>query len=121
MAVKDLINTKKCLFICNGGSCMKKNAEEVTQAIRKCIKEMNMDNDYHTVRTRCIGRCEDATVAMLSPDNIWFKLLDPENCKLIIEQIEGQQILENENFLYKMGELSINSDSIPTKYRTKNK
>lgn len=119
MAVKDLVNTKKCLFICNGGSCMKKDAEEVTLSIRKCIKEMDMDDDYHTVRTRCIGRCDDAPVAMLTPDNIWLKHIDPKNCTLILEQIQEQDILKSENFLYKMGDLSINSDSIPTKHRKK--
>jgi (2Fe-2S) ferredoxin len=119
MAVKDLINTKKCLFICNGGCCMKKDAEEITLAIRKCIKEMGLDDDYHTVRTKCIGRCDDAPVAMLSPDNIWLQQIDAENCKLIIEQIEKQKISESDYFLYKMGENSINSNSIPTKYKTK--
>jgi (2Fe-2S) ferredoxin len=119
MAIKDLINTKKCIFICNGGSCMKKDAEEVTQSIRKCIKEMDLINDYHTVRTKCMGRCDDAPVAMLAPDNIWLKLIEPQNCKSIIQDMQKHSIVKSKNFLYKMGELSINSNSIPTNLRTK--
>jgi len=117
MAAKDLVNTKKCLFICNGGSCMKKDAEEVTQNIRRCIKEMGLDDDYHTVRTRCIGRCDDAPVAMFSPDNVWLKNIDHKQCDLLLHEIQEDKIKTSKNFLYQMGELTINSDSIPTKYR----
>jgi (2Fe-2S) ferredoxin len=119
MAVKDLINTKKCLFICNGGCCMKKDAEEVTQAIRRYIKNFNLDDEYHTVRTKCIGRCDDAPVAMLSPENIWLKNIDPMQCGLLLNEIQEGKIKESKTFLYQMGELTINSDSIPTKNRKK--
>lgn len=121
MAVKDLINTKKCLFICNGGCCMKKDAEEVTQAIRRFIKEMGLDDEYHTIRTKCIGRCDDAPVAMLSPDNVWLKNINHKQCDLLLHEIEKNQIKSSENFLYQMGELTIKSDSIPTKYRKQEK
>jgi len=117
MAVKDLVKTEKCLFICNGGSCTKKNAEEVTQAVRTCIKEMGLDDEYHTVRTRCIGRCDDAPVIMLSPDNVWLKNIDHTQCDLLLHALQKNEIKTSENFLYQMGELTINSDSIPTKYR----
>ena len=46
MCLITVINSKKCLFICNGGSCMKNGAEEVTQAIRKSISDFNLDDDY---------------------------------------------------------------------------
>ena len=117
MAVKDLVNTKKCLFICNGGCCMKKDAEEVTQAIRRCIKEMGLDDEYLTVRTKCIGRCDDAPVAMLSPDNVWLKNIDSMQVDLLLREIQENQIKNSKNFLYKMGDNAINSDSILRKYK----
>ncbi len=120
MAVKDLIQTKKCLFLCNGGSCMKKDAEEVTQAVRKCIKEMGLDDEYHTVRTKCIGRCDDAPVAMLAPNNVWLKLLVPDKCAEVLTEIEQELVEQSPRFLYKMGTNFVNSDSIPTKQRRKN-
>ena len=119
MAVKDLINSKKCLFICNGGSCNKKSTDDVTNAIRKSIKEFNLDDDYHTVRTKCMGRCDDAPAAMLAPDNIWLKNINPNQCDLLLSEIELNEVRFSNNFLHKMGESSINSNSIPTKYRTK--
>ena len=121
MAIKDLINTKKCLFICNGGSCMKKDAEEVTQAIRRCIKNMNLDDDYHTVRTRCMGRCDDAPVAMLAPDNTWLQNIHPTECEPLLMNIQTGGIKNSKHFLYQIGDNHINSDSIPTKLRKKPK
>ena len=98
---------------------MRKDAEEVTQALRKCIKEMNLDDDFHTIRTRCIGRCDDAPVAVLAPDNIWLKHIDYNECESLLNEIQSNEINNSENFLYKMGEKTINSDSVPTKYRKK--
>ncbi|MFL2581766.1 MAG: (2Fe-2S) ferredoxin domain-containing protein [Flavobacteriales bacterium] len=118
MAIKDIINSKKCLFMCNGGSCMKMNAEEVTQAIRKSIQDFKLDDDYHTVRTKCMGRCDDAPVAMLAPDNIWLKDINHNQCDLLLSEIELNEVKEGDNFLYKMGGKTINSNSVPTKYRT---
>ena len=119
MAVKDILRTGKCIFICNGGSCMKKDAEEVTQAIRRNIRDSKLDDDYHTVRTKCMGRCDDAPVAMVSPENIWLKKINPDQCALLLSEMELEELNESENFLYQWGNATINSDSIPTKYRKK--
>ena len=97
---------------------MKMNAEEVTQAIRKSIQDFKLDDDYHTVRTNCMGRCDDAPVAMLAPDNIWLKDINHNQCDLLLSEIELNEVKEGDNFLYKMGDKTINSNSVPTKYRT---
>lgn len=119
MAIKDLINTKKCLFICSGGSCMKKDAEKVTQNIRKGIKDMKLNDEYHTVRTKCMGRCDDAPVLMLAPDNIWLKNIQSKECEHLLKSIQKEKIKESTYFLYQSGDMFINSDSIPTKHREK--
>lgn len=117
MAVKDLIRTKKCLFICNGSCCAQKDAEQITLSIRKKLKQMGLDDDFHTIRTRCMGRCDDAPVVMVSPDNIWLKNIDINHCDILLHHIQENHIKSTENFLFQMGDLTINSSSIPTKYR----
>jgi (2Fe-2S) ferredoxin len=117
MAVKDLIITKKCLFICNGGSCLKKNAEEITQSVRKQLKLFDLDDVYHTVKTKCIGRCDDAPVVLVAPDNIWLKEVTADKCSSILHEIESNKIENSIHYLFKMGESQIKSNSIPTKYR----
>ena len=102
MAIKDIVNTKKCLFICNGGSCMKKDAEDVTQSIRKSIKNFRLNDEYHTIRTKCMGRCDDAPVAMMAPDSVWLKNISPHQCSHIINEIQLGNISNGEHFMYKM-------------------
>ncbi len=120
MAVVDLLETKKCLFICNGGCCMKKDAELVTVGIRKHIADLGFKDSVHTVRTRCIGRCDDAPVVFSSPDSVWYKEVFPEDVPQFVQNyLHSNQLIEKHH-LHKMGENQINSPSIPTKNRKKN-
>ena len=81
---------------------MRKEAENVTQSIRSSIKDMNLDDEYHTVRTRCMGRCNDAPVAMLAPDNIWLQDIHPNECRTLIKDIQENKLKNSKHFLYHM-------------------
>lgn len=120
MAIKDLIETKKCLFFCNGGSCKKKETTDFVQAIRKTIKDMGLDDKYHTVRTMCMGRCDDAPVALLAPDNIWLQNISSEGAPELLDRIESNDVKNSRHFMYQMGDKHIKSNSIPTKFRKNN-
>ncbi len=86
MVTWNLSNTTHHVLICNGGSCMRKNGEEVTQAIRDEIKSLGLDEYIHTTRTRCNGRCEDACVVLVYPEGIWYKTITPDMGRKIINQ-----------------------------------
>ncbi|WP_202079530.1 (2Fe-2S) ferredoxin domain-containing protein [Caldalkalibacillus salinus] len=85
MATWDLSTTKHHVLICNGGSCMRNGGEEVTQAIREEISACGLDDTVHTTRTRCNGRCEDASVVIVYPQGIWYKNMTPELGKQLIK------------------------------------
>jgi NADH:ubiquinone oxidoreductase subunit E len=53
MATWNLDTTKHHVLICNGSSCNRFGAEEVTQAIRSEIANQELDPYIHTTRTRC--------------------------------------------------------------------
>ncbi len=55
MAIFELEPMKHHVLICNGGTCMRHEGEEVTQAIRDEIREQNAEAYIHTTRTRCNG------------------------------------------------------------------
>jgi (2Fe-2S) ferredoxin len=74
----NLSQTRHHLLICNGGSCMRKGGEEVTQAIRDEISRLGVDQEIHTTRTRCNGRCEDSCVVIVYPEGVWYKHMTPE-------------------------------------------
>ncbi|MEW9673529.1 ferredoxin [Ammoniphilus sp. 3BR4] len=78
MTTWNLSETRHHVLICNGGSCMKNGAEEVTLAIRQEIKALGADNKIHTTRTKCNGRCEDACVVIVYPEGIWYRGITPE-------------------------------------------
>lgn len=119
MAIVDLVETQKCIFICNGGSCLKLGADEVTLALRSKIADLGLQSNIHTVRTKCIGRCEDAPVLFTAPDSCWHKNIELENVNQFINYYVLNQKVENSHVFYRLGEPFINSDSIPTNKRKK--
>ncbi|WP_232696047.1 (2Fe-2S) ferredoxin domain-containing protein [Brevibacillus daliensis] len=96
MATWDLSRTNHHILICNGGSCMRKSAEEVTQAIRSEISRLEAHDLIHTTRTRCNGRCEDACVVIVYPEGIWYKDIGPNEAPLIVQHhlLEGKPVRE---------------------------
>jgi (2Fe-2S) ferredoxin len=83
-------------LICNGGSCMRKQGEEVTLAIRDEIAALDADALIHTTRTRCNGRCEDACVVIAYPEGVWYKNMTPEQGKELVRQtVRGNTMQEN--------------------------
>jgi (2Fe-2S) ferredoxin len=87
MATWNLTGMKHHLLICNGGSCMKKGGEEVTQAIRQAIAANRADAMIHTTRTRCNGRCEDACVVISYPQGIWYRGVIPDIGEQIVDHL----------------------------------
>ncbi|HZG81158.1 MAG TPA: (2Fe-2S) ferredoxin domain-containing protein [Brevibacillus sp.] len=105
MTTWNLSGTQQHVFICNGGSCMKRGGEEVTQAIRDAIRENEADHLIHTTRTRCNGRCENACVVMIYPLGVWYKDVTPDLAQQIITEHvrEGQVFQENLLYTYQNG------------------
>jgi (2Fe-2S) ferredoxin len=102
MAIKDLSKVQKCFLICNGGSCLKKEADQITVSIRKNIQKNNMTDEIHTIRTKCVGRCDDAPVLISLPTNEWFKCLENNNIDVFTNQLLFDCRLKENKFLFKL-------------------
>ncbi|MBE1442807.1 (2Fe-2S) ferredoxin domain-containing protein [Paenibacillus sp. OAS669] len=101
MTTWNLQETRCHLLICNGGSCMRRQADEVTQAIRDEIKVLGAVKQIHTTRTRCNGRCEDACVVIAYPDGVWYKDITPELGRLLVRMhLSGERLEENIVYSY---------------------
>ncbi|WP_284642544.1 (2Fe-2S) ferredoxin domain-containing protein [Paenibacillus silviterrae] len=96
MTTWNLQQTRCHLLICNGGSCMKRGAEEVTQAIREEITKLDADNVIHTTRTRCNGRCADACVVIAYPDGVWYRDITRETGRQLVRKYMEGQLLEEQ-------------------------
>lgn len=104
MATWNLEGTRCHLFICNGASCMRAGADEVTDEIRAEIARQGAEQTIHTTRTRCNGRCNDACVVIAYPEGIWYREITPEIGKELVQQhLSGSYLKSHAVYTYNEG------------------
>ncbi|AOK92487.1 (2Fe-2S) ferredoxin domain-containing protein [Paenibacillus polymyxa] len=94
MAIFELEPMKHHVLICNGGTCMRHEGEEVTQAIRDEIRKQNAEAYIHTTRTRCNGRCHDAAVVIVYPQGDWYGQMTPDSGTQLVQKLVTREKLE---------------------------
>ncbi|MGY4385772.1 (2Fe-2S) ferredoxin [Pedobacter sp. UYP24] len=109
MAIKDLTEIKKHLFICNGSSCKRLGAEEATGVLRSAIKKAGLHQEIHTSKTLCNGRCDDAPVVIAMPEGKWFKNITPESAEIFVKEYLVEEKPLSHLTLYTYGNNEINS------------
>lgn len=82
---KNIANTTHTFFFCDGGSCQKAGSEKVIREARAYLKNSELWDTTHTIKTRCNGRCEDAPTCIVSPGEFWYKELTPEKIAHIVK------------------------------------
>lgn len=108
MTTWNLSGMKSHLFVCNGSSCMRKGAEDITLAIREEIAELGLDEQIHTTRTRCNGRCKDACIVIAYPQGSWYKASSTEIGREIVRDCITQQNNQHSIYSMKDGEMILN-------------
>ncbi|GGB55654.1 (2Fe-2S) ferredoxin domain-containing protein [Fictibacillus barbaricus] len=91
----ELSGVSKHVLLCNGASCTKKGAEEVTNAIRQEIKDQGLLKEIHTTKTLCNGRCKEGPTVIVYPDGDWYKEMTPEKGQQLIEKLKSNQKLKD--------------------------
>jgi len=94
--------------MCNGGTCKLRGAEESSAAIRAAITESGMDEEIHTTKTLCNGRCKDGPIVIAIPEGIWFKDMVKENAGEFIRQLVTGEFLPD-HILFEYGSQTINT------------
>ncbi|RZI50344.1 (2Fe-2S) ferredoxin domain-containing protein [Aeribacillus pallidus] len=95
---------KHHILICNGSTCMRNEAEQVTESIRQAISQKGLENYIHTTRTRCNGRCKDKCVVVLYPEGIWYKQFRPSDAPSFVEALsKGVPYDQKVSHYYKNG------------------
>jgi len=108
MTTWNLKGTKSHLLICNGSSCMRKGGEEVTQAVRDEISLLGLDEEIHTTRTRCNGRCKDACIVIAYPEGNWYRVDSPEIGRQIVRDMNEPGLETHKVYQFVNGEMSPN-------------
>lgn len=111
---KNLAKVTTTFQFCDGGSCKKANSDIALREARAYLRNEDLWDDTHTIRTRCNGRCEDAPTLIVQPGNYWYKNIDAEKTVAIVKS----HIVEKEPIpdflLFTNGWNSIKSDNNKT-------
>ena len=110
MAIKNLEVITHHLFICNGGTCKQKGAEEGTAAIRAAIQSAGLHESVHTTKTLCNGRCKDGPIVISATDGFWFKGVTPALASGLVEEYLVKGVVPEEHLLYVYGSEKVQSE-----------
>jgi len=108
MAIKNLTLITKHLFLCNGGTCKLKGAEESALTLRQAIIEHGLGDAVHTTKTLCNGRCNDGPIVISMPDGTWFKGITSAYAQEFIREFLIKNHVPYDHRLYAYGEDQIN-------------
>jgi (2Fe-2S) ferredoxin len=81
---KDLSKIKKIIYLCNGTSCTNKGAEENITALRNSLTEQNLNDEIHTIRTKCSGFCKKGPIIGIQPENTWYQEMDVTSSTAVV-------------------------------------
>ncbi|MGG3572393.1 (2Fe-2S) ferredoxin domain-containing protein [Bacillus gobiensis] len=92
----------KHLLICNGATCTRNGAEEVTETIREEVKKLELQNEIHTTKTLCNGQCKHGPIVVLYPHGTWYKKMNKTKSGELIRLLkeEGSVNLGSELYYY---------------------
>lgn len=102
---KDFNGVDHIVFICNGNSCLNKGAEENTNLLRKALKDNSIDDQIHTIKTRCCGQCKSGPIAFVYPEGVWYKEIDFVASEEIVTKHLIQRQLLSEKVLFRKEKL----------------
>ncbi len=121
---KDVSKVTTTFQFCDGGSCKKAKSELAVREARAHLRNNNLWDTTHTIRTRCNGRCEDAPTWIVQPGNYWYKNLTPKKAiEIVKSHTETQEPIED-YLLFKDGDSKLNTENEkilkPTSFKPKN-
>ncbi len=82
---------EKHILVCHGTGCTSSKSPEIINTFRKIIKEKQIKN-VRVIQTGCFGLCSKGPIVIIRPEDTFYAMVTPEDCKEIIEKhiIEGE-------------------------------
>jgi (2Fe-2S) ferredoxin len=115
MAIKNLERINLHLFLCNGGTCTRKGAEGSTLAIRQKIAQLGFQDQVHTTKTLCNGRCENGPVVIACPQNHWYEEVTADVGEKLVESLlqKKEPLQEHLFFTYPENQFDTQKNNTP--------
>ena len=81
------INTptkEKHILVCEGTGCTSSKSPQILENFKNIIKEKNLQN-VRVIKTGCFGLCAKGPIVIIRPEDTFYAMVKPEDCKEIIE------------------------------------
>lgn len=92
------INTKadtreKHILVCHGTGCTSSKSPDILENFKRIIKEKKIEN-VRVIKTGCFGLCAKGPIVIIRPEDTFYAMVKPEDCKEIIQThiIEGNKV-----------------------------
>lgn len=85
---------EKHILVCQGTGCTSAKSPQILENFKNILKEKNIEN-VRVVKTGCFGLCSKGPIVIIRPEDIFYSMVTPEDCREIIEKhIENGEIVE---------------------------
>lgn len=85
---------EKHILVCRGTGCTSSKSPEIIENFRKIIKEKGIQN-VRVIQTGCFGLCAKGPIVIIRPEDTFYAMVTPDDCKEIIEKhIEKGELVE---------------------------
>jgi len=99
------------ILVCDHKHCIKRGARECIKQLRTSLREHGLRRSVVVTTVECLDECDDGPVVCVYPDGIWYRDVD-ENCaRDIIEQHLIRNRLVSRHVMYDMAEARANLSS----------
>ena len=85
---------EKHILVCRGTGCTSSKSPEIIENFRKIIDEQGIQT-VRVIQTGCFGLCAKGPIVIIRPEDTFYAMVTPEDCREIIEKhIEKGEIVE---------------------------
>ena len=86
---------KPCVTICSGTGCHAYGSEKVAEAFIREIQKNGLQGKVDIRRTGCHGFCEKGTIVIISPEEICYLRVKPDDVPEVVSTtLVGGKVLE---------------------------
>ena len=85
---------EKHILVCHGTGCTSSKSPQILENFKKLIEEKGLTN-VRVIKTGCFGLCAKGPIVIIRPEDTFYAMVKPEDCKEIIEShIMGGKVVE---------------------------
>ncbi|MEG1254540.1 NADH-quinone oxidoreductase subunit NuoF [Clostridium sp.] len=79
-------NYKKEILICGGTGCKSAQSDLIKTNLENEIKKLNLEKEVYVSITGCFGFCEKGPIVKITPDDVFYVHVTPDDAEEIINQ-----------------------------------